>query len=185
MLAYLTTHTSRHRKMAGALAVLLGCTLSAVAAEPDALLAPWLGKEMRVSNTNMGDHLPLNGRMTLIYDAEDDVVRVCTRSVPSQRATWRMDLAVPCNVSLNFVRGSRYCSRQEVNTGDAEILANCHRLRSRDVAMHPAAQKDAVELHDLIVFLIQGAPGVRLSTYLLIDSPAHLTHNGHGDAVMH
>jgi hypothetical protein len=183
MLAYLTTHSGRHRSAAGALAVLLGCAISAMAAEPDPLVSPWLGREMRVGTTNMNDHLPLNGRLTFVYDADDDVVRVCTRSIPALRATWRMDLAVPCNVALNFIRGSRYCSRQEVNTGDAEVLATCHRLRSRDVAMHPAAQKDAVELHDMIVFLIKGAEGDRPSAYVLLDSPAHLTHAGGGDIV--
>ncbi len=129
--------------------------------------------------TSQRDHVPLGGKLTLVYDAEDDVVRVCARSVPSKRATWRMDLAVPCMVALNFVRGTRYCTEADVKAGDAETLASCHRLRSNDVAMHPAAAAaGAVELHDVIMFLVQGTADSKRSITILLDSPSRVTHNG-------
>src|SRR5688572_19877221 len=113
------------------------CSTAAMAAGPDEAYAGWLGSEFTVLSSSQRDHVPLGGKLTLVYDAEDDVVRVCARSVPTKRATWRMDLAVPCMVALNFVRGTRYCSEADVKAGDAETLASCHRLRSNDVAMHP------------------------------------------------
>jgi hypothetical protein len=163
-------------------AALAGSTASAAA--PDSAVAPWLGKEITITVSTLGDHIPIGGKFTLIYDGEDDVVRICARSVPSKRATWRMDLAIPCNVALNFVRGERYCTDEDVKAGDAEVLAGCHRLRSHDVALHPAAaSRDAVELHDVIVFLL--APtGAQKEVALLLDSPSRVTHNGliHGSS---
>jgi hypothetical protein len=153
-------------------------TTSALAAGPDPAFADWLGKEMTVTSSSQADHIPLGGKLTLVYDEEDDVVRACTRSVPAKRATWRMDLAVPCSVALNFVRGTRYCTDTDVKTGDAETLASCHRLRSHDVAMHAAAQAGAVELHDVIMFLVAPAGGSKRSLTVLLDSPARVTHGG-------
>jgi hypothetical protein len=154
-------------------------TGAATAADPNPAVAPWLGKEITITSSSLSDHVPAGAKLTLVYDAEDDVVRVCTRSIPTKRAVWRMDFAVPCLVALNVVPGERYCSADDVNTGDAEILATCHRLRSHDVALHPAATKGAVELHDVIVFLLQPVPGQGHSIAILLDSPSRVTHAGH------
>jgi len=172
----LSTVTGMRRVLFLAAALLAGS--AAGAAAPDSAVTPWLGKEITITVSTLGDHIPLGGKFTLIYDGEDDVVRICARSVPAKRATWRMDLAIPCNVALNFVRGQRYCTDEDVKTGDAEVLAGCHRLRSHDVALHPAAaSRDAVELHDVIVFLL--APkGAQKEVALLLDSPSRVTHNG-------
>ena len=156
---------------------LLGAT-TAMAAGPDPAFAAWLGKEMTVKTSSQSDHIPLGGKLTLVYDEEDDVIRACTRSVPAKRATWRMDLAVPCSVALNFVRGTRYCTDTDVKTGDAETLASCHRLRSHDVAMHAAAEAGAVELHDVIMFLVAPTANSKRSLTVLLDSPSRVTHSG-------
>jgi hypothetical protein len=166
------------RAMAAASALLLGAGFAAIAAESDSLLAPWLGKEITIRVSSQNEHMPQGGKFTLVYDTDDDVVRMCTRSVTAQKARWKMDFAVPCNVALRFVKGERYCSLEDVNAGNAEVLASCHRLRSRDVAMHPAAIKGAVELHDLIVFPLASDGEKRPSVAMMLDSPAHLTHNG-------
>jgi hypothetical protein len=154
------------------------CGTAAAATAPDPVFAPWLGKEIAIASSTLADHIPVGGKLTLVYDSEDDVVRVCTRSVPARRAIWRMDLAVPCNVALNFVLGTRFCSQQDVKAGDAETLSTCHRLRSHDVAMHPAAEKGAVELHDVIVFLIQDPETSMRSLSIVLDSPSRVTHGG-------
>ncbi len=174
------THKGLLRTVVAACAA-LAVSGAALAAGPDAELAPYLGQEITVERSAFEDHLPLGGKLTLVYDQENDLVRLCTRSVPSLRATWREDFALPCNVALNFVRAERYCTEAEVKTGDAETLAGCHRLRSRDVAMHPAAVKGAVELHEVILFPLQRTaanPGIQLA--VLLDSPARTTHAGHG-----
>ena len=67
-----------------------------------------------------------------------------------------MDFATPCGVTLLFTRGTRYCTLDDVKTGNAEVLSSCHRLRTRDVAMRPSKVKGAVELNDMIAFLVQG-----------------------------
>ena len=154
-------------------------SVSAFAGDPDPAVAPWLGKEITIRSSTLGDHVPAGAKLTFVYDGEDDVVRVCTRSVPNKRAVWKMDLAVPCAVALNVVRGERYCSDDDVKTGDAELLSTCHRLRSHDVALHAAAVNGAVELHDLIVFLLQPVPGKGHSVSILLDSPSRVTHAGH------
>ena len=152
---------------------------SALAGDPDPAIAPWLGKEITITSSTLGDHVPAGGKLTFVYDGEDDVVRVCTRSVPTKRAVWKMDLALPCAVALNVVRGERYCSDDDVKTGDAEVLSTCHRLRSHDVALHAAAAKGAVELHDVIVFLLQPGADKKHSISILLDSPSRVTHAGH------
>lgn len=172
------------RKVIGGLAV-LALSFAAMAAAPDAALAPWLGTEFTISNSAQNDHLPLGGKLTLVYDREENVVRVCTRSVAAQRAVWRMDFAVPCNVALVFTRGQRYCTAEDVKAGNAEVLATCHRLRSHDVAMHPAAVRGAVELHDMIVFLLPPDDSGARKAFVLLDSPSRVTHNGGTTLVAH
>lgn len=150
----------------------------AYAAGPDEALASWLGKEITITQSALGDHIPAGGKLTLVLDADENVVRVCTRSVTAQRGQWRMDMAPGCNVALNFTRGTRYCSAEDVKAGNAEILSTCHRLRSQDVALHPAAAaKGAVELHDVILFLVQ-EPGGKHGVSILLDSPSRVTHGG-------
>ena len=78
----------------------------------------------------------------------------CARALPPRRAAWRMDLAGACNVSLNVHAGQRYCSAEDVKTGDGECCRRCHRLRSRDVALQSRRRQGAVELKDMIVFLL-------------------------------
>jgi hypothetical protein len=159
------------------LAALVLVVTVARAAEPDPALAGWLGKEITIDNSSFNDHVPLGGKLTFVLDAEDDVVRICTRNVANARASWRMDLAPGCNVALTFTRGTRYCSVQDVQAGNAEVLSSCHRLRSQNVAMHPAMQKGAVELHDVIIFLIEGDAGKKAIS-ILVDSPSRVTHGG-------
>jgi len=154
-------------------------SVSAFAGDPDPAVAPWLGKEITITSSTLGDHVPPGAKLTFVYDGEDDVVRVCTRSVPTKRAVWKMDLAIPCQVALNVVRGERYCSDDDVKTGDAEVLSTCHRLRSHDVALHAASAKGAVELHDVIVFLLKPGADGKHSISILLDSPSRVTHAGH------
>ena len=88
-----------------------------------------------------------------------------------------MDLAGGCNVALLFTRGTRYCSLEDVKAGDGEVLSSCHRLRSREVAMKPSASRGALELKDMIVFLLPGTGG-KNSVAILVDSPARVTGDG-------
>jgi hypothetical protein len=62
------------------------------------------------------------------------------------------------------------------------VLSTCHRLRSRDVAMHPAAQKGALELHDVIIFLVE-APNNKHAISILVDSPSRVTNGGNAGGV--
>lgn len=157
---------------------MLGATLAMAGdATPDDALTGWLGREYTVESSTLNDHVPVGGKMTFVFDSEDNVVRVCTRSVQAQRGPWRMDFAVPCSVTLTFTRGTRYCSLEDVKAGNAEVLSSCHRLRSRDIAMRPAKVKGAIELNDMIAFLVQGDNGKHVMS-ILIDSPARVTENG-------
>jgi hypothetical protein len=88
-----------------------------------------------------------------------------------------MDLAGGCNVALLFTQGTRYCTLEDVKAGDGEVLSQCHRLRSREVALKPAATKGMVELKDLLVFLLPGAKG-KNSIAILVDTPARVTGDG-------
>ena len=83
------------------------------------------------------------------------------------------DFAAPCNVTLTFTRGQRYCTVEDVKTGNAEVLSACHRLRSREVAMQPKTARGAIELQDMLVFLVQGEPGSKSkhAISILVDSP--------------
>jgi hypothetical protein len=153
---------------------------SAYAADADPVAVPWLGNEIVITASEQNDHVPQGGRLTLIYDASDGVYRLCTRPVATQRAAWRGDWQIPCAVTLNFTKGARYCTRTEVSAGNAEVLATCHRLRSREVVMHPSATANGGELHDMIVFLIEPSASKRKGGIsILLDSPARVTHNGH------
>ena len=145
-----------------AAALLLGTTLAAAQeASPDDALTAWLGKEFTVNSSTLNDHMPTGGKLTFIFDSEENVVRICTRNTNRQQTPWRMDFATPCGVTLLFTRGTRYCTLEDVKTGNAEVLSSCHRLRTRDVAMRPSRVKGAVELNDMIAFLVQAANGRR------------------------
>ena len=143
---------------------------------PDSVLAGWLGKEFTVASSTLNDHMPMGGKLTFVFDAEDNLVRVCTRNSSKQRAPWNMDFATPCGVTMLFTRGTRFCTVDDVKTGNAEVLSSCHRLRSRDIAMRPSKVKGTVELNDMIAFLIQenGKPVMSI----LVDSPARVTDGG-------
>jgi hypothetical protein len=156
----------------------LGAAL-AVAQErvPDNALAGWLGKEYTVESSTLNDHMPTGGKLTFVFDSEDNVVRICTRNTARQQSPWRMDFANPCGVTLVFTRGTRYCTLDDVKTGDAEVLSSCHRLRSHDIAMRPSKVKGAVELNDMIAFLVKGE-GEKPIMSILIDSPARVTDVG-------
>jgi hypothetical protein len=173
---------ARHSMVLGAIAA-VALTIGgskAYAADADPVAAPWLGNEIVITASEQNDHVPQGGRLTLIYDSTDDVYRLCTRPVANQRAAWRGDWQVPCAVTLTLTKGSRYCTRSDVKAGNADALASCHRLRSREVVMHPSAIANGGELHDMIVFLIEPiAPKRKGGISILLDSPARVTHNGH------
>lgn len=161
-----------------AAALLLGTGLAeAQEAAPDEALAKWLGQEFTVNSSTLNDHMPTGGKLTFVFDPEENVVRICTRNSTKQRGPWRMDFAAPCGVTMLFTRGARYCTADDIKTGNAEVLSSCHRLRTRDVAMRPSKVKGAVELNDMIAFLVQEANGERGMT-ILVDSPARVTSEG-------
>jgi len=160
--------------MAGAL--LLGAALAAAQEPaPDKILSEWVGKEFTVETSTHNAPAPVGGKLTFVLDAEaSNVVHLCTRNTESQSEPWRMDFAKPCGVTLTFTRGTRYCTVDDVKTGDAEALASCHRLRTHDVAMSPSKAKGAVERKDLVAFLVQEENGKQSMT-ILVDSPARVT----------
>ena len=151
--------TSRRtgKRLALAAGMLLGAAM-AMADGIDPSLAGWLGREITIETSSFNDHIPVGGKLTFVYDSSDDVVRVCTRSVATQRGPWRMDLAAGCNVTLTFTRGERYCTIEDVKAGNGEVLSGCHRLRSRDVALEAVdhAGRDRTAGHDRV-------PGARPS----------------------
>jgi hypothetical protein len=170
----------RRKSYTAAAGLLAFATLAfAQAAGPDSALAGWIGREITIETSTIDDHIPVGGKLTFIYDSDDNIVRVCTRNSSTQRYPWQMDLAQPCGVTLTFTRGERYCSLEDVKAGNAEVLSACHRLRSRDVAMRPARGKTPVELNDMIVFLIQGDAGKHVIS-ILVDSPSRVTSGGGG-----
>jgi len=157
---------------------LLGASLAtAQEAALDSALSGWLGKEYTVESSTLPDHMPRGGKLTFVFDAEENVVRICTRNSSRQRTPWRMDFAVPCGVTLIYTRGTRYCTLDDIKTGDAEVLSACHRLRSHDIAMRPSRVRGAVELNDMIAFLVQGEAGKPMMS-ILVDSPARVTEEG-------
>lgn len=167
---------ARKRAYAMGAALLLGATLVGAADGVDNAMASWLGREITINSSTIGDDIPVGGKLTFIYDASDQVVRVCTRQSAAQRRPWRSDLAVPCSVTLTFTRGTRYCTVEDVKAGDGEVLSACHRMRSKEIALQPESAQ-GVELHDLIVFLVQGENGKR-TIAILVDSPSRVTANG-------
>jgi len=78
---------------------------------------------------------------------------------------------------MTFTRGTRFCTFEDVKAGNAEVLASCHRLRTRDVAMRPSKVKGAAELNDMIAFLVPQENG-KQSMSILVDSPARMTDGG-------
>src|SRR5688572_29244284 len=96
------------RGLAAAL-LLMGATFAgAQEAEADIVLSGWLGGEFTVQSSTLDDHMPTGGKLTFIFDSTDNVVRICTRSVPAQKGPWRMDFASPCGVTMAFTRGTRF-----------------------------------------------------------------------------
>jgi len=162
--------------MTAALALGAGLALAGDATA-DQFLAGWLGREFTIETSTINDQIPVGGKLTFVFDSDDNVVRVCTRTSAAQRGPWRMDFAVPCSVTLTFTRGTRYCTVEDVKAGNAEVLSSCHRLRSRDIAMRPAKAKGAVELNDMIAFLVEGEQGKHVIS-ILVDSPARVTSDG-------
>ena len=165
------------RGLAAALLFMGATFASAQEAGPDAVLDGLLGREFTVQSSTVGDRIPLGGKMTFIFDREENVVRVCTRTVSTQRGAWRMDFASPCGVTMSFTRGTRFCTFEDVKSGNAEVLSSCHRLRSRDIAMRPSAVKGTIELNDMIAFIVQDTDG-KLAISVLVDSPARVTDDG-------
>ena len=157
-------------------AMLLSAT-AANAADADVAIDRWLGKEITIASASVTDLMPIGGKLTFVFDSEENTVRICTRQATAQRGQWRMDLAPGCNVALAFTRGQRYCTIEDVKAGNAEVLSACHRLRSHDVALRPSAVKGRVELHDVIVFPVEGA-GSKVSIAILVDSPSRVTDGG-------
>src|SRR6187402_3218 len=90
--------------------LLIIATLAVAAAGVDDALAGWIGREFTIESSNINESIPVGGKLTFIFDSDDQVVRVCTRTGPTQRQAWRSDFATPCNVTLTFTRGERYCT---------------------------------------------------------------------------
>jgi hypothetical protein len=175
MYGKLTTDRKKFGISVMAAALLLGAALAAAQdAAPDDVLAGWLGKEFTVESSPQSTQVPVGGKLTFVLDSETNLVHVCTRNSDKQSQPWRMDFATPCGVSMSFTRGTRYCTAAEIKTGDAEVLASCHRLRTHDVALRPSTTKGAVELNDLVAFLMQESDGSQSMT-ILVDSPARMT----------
>lgn len=151
---------------------------TAAAADADQTVRQWLGSEFTVSSSTLEDHVPAHGKLTLVYDAEEDVYRACTRRGPQQGSDWQHDWTKPCGVAFTLVKSERFCTLDEVKAGNGETLAACHRFRSRDVAMHPGALAGSVELHDTLVFPLQVPTGAKKGIAILVDTPARMTHGG-------
>jgi hypothetical protein len=176
-------HGNSLRSMTTRVVTALGAALLlvagiAVAQDSSVDIARWLGKEITIQSSSVNDLVPIGGKFTLIYDAEDNTVRICTRSVASQRGQWRMDMVPGCNVALAVTRGERFCTLEDVKAGNAEVLSACHRLRSHDIALRPSAVKGTVELNDVIVFPVEAGNDGKLGIAILIDSPSRVTDGG-------
>lgn len=170
-----TTSRDKKRAFAVGAALLLGASLASAADSVDNELSGWLGREITVKSSTIADDFPIGGKLTFVFDDAEKVVRVCTRQSTAEKP-WRSELAEPCGVTLTFTRGTRYCTVEEVKAGDAETLATCHRMRSREIALQPAAAKSA-ELHDLLVFLVKSEVGKPVIA-ILVDSPSRVTGGG-------
>jgi hypothetical protein len=158
------------------LALLLGSSFAVAGDGVDNALSGWLDKEMEITNTTIKDEIPVGGKFTLVYDSSKDEVQLCTKQDAEQQKLWHSDLAKPCGVTLTFTRGTHYCSDADVKTGNSEILASCHRLRSREVAMSKPSD-NGVERSDMIVFLVESNNGKKDVT-ILVDSPSRVTAGG-------
>jgi hypothetical protein len=156
-------------------ALLLGASLAVAADGADDAMANWLGREITINTTSLGEDFPAGGKLTLTYDDEKNVVRLCTRQPTDQVKPWRNDLAQSCGVTLTFKKGTRYCSVEDLKTDDAETLVNCHRLRSEEITLKPANAQ--AETHDLLVFLVKSEPGKPVIA-ILVDSPSRVTSGG-------
>lgn len=159
-------------------AVLAAMSRSATSQEADSLVQGWLGSEFTVLSSALEDHVPARGKITFVFDAEEGVYRACTRRGAGQATSWKEDWAQACAVTFQLVKAQRFCTLAEVKAGDQETLAECHRLTSREVAMHASQVKGSVELHETIVFPLQASASGKRGIAMLIDSPARLTHNG-------
>ena len=84
--------------------LLSAAVATAQEAAPDPAMSSWLGMEFTVTSSTLNDHMPTGGKLTFIFDGSDNVVRICTRRVPGQRAAWQMDFTSPCGVTLTFTR---------------------------------------------------------------------------------
>lgn len=166
------------RGVAMGAALLVVATLAMAADGVDDALAGWLGREFTIDSSSIAESIPVGGKLTFVYDSDDQVVRVCTRTGPTQRHSWRSDFSAPCSVTLTFTRGERYCTIEDVNTGNAEVLSACHRLRSREVSMTPKSARGAVEVQDMLVFLVEGERPGKHAISILVDSPARVTAEG-------
>lgn len=179
-----TTDGKQFRISMMAAALLLGSALAAAQEPPpDNVLSEWLGKEFTVESSSQNTRVPIGGKLTFVLDSEANLVRVCTRNSDKQSEPWRMDFATPCGVAMSFTLGTRYCTADDVKTGNAELLASCHRLRTHDVALRPSTVKGSVELNDLVAFLVKDEDGGQSMT-ILVDSPARMTTEDHGTVVI-
>jgi len=172
-----SVRVSKMGKAAVLAAALLVGSATAVAADPDPSIASLLGKEITIESASGNNLMPLGGKLSFTFDPDANVVRICTRDSAAQKTPWVMDLAPGCNVALTLTRGERFCTIEDVKAGNAEVLALCHRLRSKDIALQPAKTKGAVELHSVIVFPVVAGPG-KPSVAILVDSPSRLTSGG-------
>jgi hypothetical protein len=168
--------SARKCAYAAGAALLLGATVVGAADSVDSAMAGWLGREITINTSSFADDFPVGGKITFVYDQTDHVVRACTRQAADQGKPWRSDLAVPCDVTLTFTRGTRYCTLEEVKAGNAEVLSTCHRMRSREIALQPSAAA-AAELHDVLVFLVQ-SDAEKPVIAILVDSPSRVTTGG-------
>jgi hypothetical protein len=175
---YQSVRSLKIKIMAAFAAALLSGTIAAGAAEPDVSIQRWLGKEITIESSSVNDLMPVGGKLSFIFDAEDNTIRVCTRQSAAQRGPWRMDMVPGCNVALVLTRGQRYCTVEDVKAGNAEVLSGCHRLRSHDVALRPSKVRGNVELHDVIVFPVDNGKPDDFSIAILIDSPSRVTDGG-------
>ncbi len=164
---------AKKRAYAVGIALLFGATLVGAANGVDDALAGWLGQEITIKSSSHGDDFPIGGKIAFVFDDKERVVRICTRQGTGQDKPWRSDLAEPCGVTLTFTRGARYCTVEDVKTGDAEVLSTCHRMRSKEIALQPESAQ-GVELHDLVVFLVQSEAGKPVIA-ILVDSPSRVT----------
>lgn len=157
----------------GGAALLIGSSPGFAADGADATLAGWLGHEVTIKATPLSEDFPAGGKLTLTYDDDGKVVRMCTRQGEGQQQPWRAELAVPCGVALTFKKGTRYCTVEDLKTDDAETLASCHRLRSEEITLKPGNSQTA-EVHDLLVFPVKADSG-KPALAIVVDSPSRVT----------